>query len=582
MFVFGGKSWFYQCVAILASICQSLPLRAPALVPYSPFLSIWNAPTEQCLTHHKTSLNFRLFQLVGSPKKTATNQAISMFYHDRLGYYPYIDEVTGESINGGIPQFIPFTHHLRKAAADIRHYIPSEQQAGLAVIDWEEWRPSWVRNWASKTMYKKHSVQFVQLKNRSLTAQQAHSIARTEFEKASKTVMQQTLILAEIVRPYKQWGFFLFPECYNYDYNQNPNNYTGRCPDIEKQRNDELWWLWRTSSALYPSIYLESALKSTPNAALYSRHRIQEAKRVSTARSEHAPLPIYLYTRPVFTDDPLTFLTQVDLVNTIGESAALGVSGVVMWGDLSFAKNVRTCRTLDKYMKHVLNPYIVNVTLAAKMCSQVLCHGKGACTRKNWNANSYLHLNPQNFTIRKGRHRKISVIGHPTMADFLQMAEEFECSCYSGNTDCHRKGRIQIPKSAIICISGDICIQAIPGFVPGSILDNQFKGKTKLWPTKTSYVWWVTVRTPSSLVVCIFLCYGSGSSPAVMYSPRYVLFEVDVSIDVETNELGTGGWDVKPSRLIESQVWMSRLSVLVNSRNLVMGKVDLEVSSGHP
>ncbi|XP_078513206.1 hyaluronidase PH-20-like [Lissotriton helveticus] len=456
-----GWCWLYQVVTVLVSFCPSLTLRAPPLIKKSPFITVWNAPTEQCEMRRKTHLNLRLFQLVGSPKKTATNQAISLFYSDRLGYYPYIDEVTGEAVNGGIPQFIPLTHHLKKAAEDISFYIPAKKQAGLAVIDWEEWRPSWVRNWASKTVYKKHSVQFVQSKNHTLSPQEAHSIARTEFEAASEFIMRETLSLAKLLRPDKQWGFFLFPECYNYDYKQKPKDYTGHCLEIEKKRNDGLGWLWQESTALYPSIYLETVLKSSPNAALYTRHRIQEAKRVSTVRIKSAPLPIYVYSRVVFTDDPLTYLTLSDLVHTIGESVALGVSGVVMWGDLGFAKNVRTCRTLDRYLQHVLNPYIINVTLAAKMCSQVLCQGKGACTRKHWNSNDYLHLNPNNIFIRTGMHGKYSVIGRPTVGDFQQMVKKFYCSCYAGY-NCHHKGRIHRPPKMNICISDDICITASP------------------------------------------------------------------------------------------------------------------------
>lgn len=35
----------------------------------------------------------------------------------------------------------------------------------------------------------------------------------------------------------------------------------------------------------------------------------------------------------------MSFLTQTDLVYTIGESAALGAAGVVLWGDMSYASS---------------------------------------------------------------------------------------------------------------------------------------------------------------------------------------------------------------------------------------------------
>lgn len=37
--------------------------------------------------------------------------------------------------------------------------------------------------------------------------------------------------------------------------------------------------------------------------------------------------------------DPLHVFLQDDLVNTIGESAALGASGIVIWGDMNLTQN---------------------------------------------------------------------------------------------------------------------------------------------------------------------------------------------------------------------------------------------------
>ncbi|XP_069485218.1 hyaluronidase-5-like [Ambystoma mexicanum] len=457
----GGSSRRWFCVHLLAALLflvhPSSSLSAPPLMDKSPFLLIWNAPTEKCGTSHNASLNLRFFQYVTSPKLTATNQNLTLFYEDRLGTYPYIDVVTGQSVNGGIPQRLALAGHLQKAAEDIRMYMPSGQQAGLAVIDWESWRPTWARNWAFKRVYQSQSLAAALLQDQSLTKSRASLVAKRTFEDAAQRLMLETLALGKSLRPATFWGYYLFPQCYNYDYKQNPNNYTGICPDIEKKRNDDLHWLWQESTALYPSIYLETVLRSSPNAALYSRNQIQEAKRVSTIHRQNAPLPIYVFARPVFTNAPTVFLHQDDLVNTIGESAALGVSGIIMWGDLSFSKSVASCRNLDEYLQNTLNPYVINVTLAAKLCSQLLCQGKGVCTRRNWNISDYLHLNPQNFNIKASKHGKFSVIGHPTVEDFQEMAAKFKCSCYAGN-DCLQEANMANIRNAPICISDDVCI----------------------------------------------------------------------------------------------------------------------------
>ncbi|XP_078536661.1 hyaluronidase-5-like [Lissotriton helveticus] len=451
--------WVSLCLVNLVSSNKSSTLRAPPVVEKSPFITIWNAPTEECMKHRTTNLSLQLFQFVASPMKTAINQTLAVFYKDRLGSYPYIDETTGKSINGGLPQLIHLSNHLKKTTEDITFYMPDIKQSGFAVIDWEEWRPLWARNWAIKSVYQKKSIELILREHFSLSSQRARLIAKKAFEAAGRSVMEGTLSLGKLQRPARAWGFYLFPECYNYNYRQNPNNYTGSCPDVEKRRNDELYWLWKESTALYPSIYLERALKSSPNAALYSRHRIQEAKRVSTFHSRNAPLPIYVYTRPVFADSPEEFLSQEDLVNTVGESAALGVSGIVMWGGLNFSKNEVTCQNLDKYLRDVLNPYVINVTLAAKMCSELLCGGKGACARKSWNSNDYLHLNPHVFEIKTEASGNYSVIGRPTTEEVQRLAERFMCNCYTGS-DCKQEANLNSTTELSICTTQDICITA--------------------------------------------------------------------------------------------------------------------------
>ena len=121
--------------------------------------------------------------------------------------------------------------------------------------------------------------------------------------------MQETLKLGKLLRPNHLWGYYLFPDCYNHNYNHP--TYNGNCPDVEKRRNDDLDWLWKESTALFPSVYLNIKLKSTPNAALYVRNRVQEAIRLSKIASVESPLPVFVYARPVFTDGSSTYLSQV-------------------------------------------------------------------------------------------------------------------------------------------------------------------------------------------------------------------------------------------------------------------------------
>ncbi|XP_075062067.1 hyaluronidase-5-like [Mixophyes fleayi] len=447
------KAWFL--LALLTSSCYAIKHRAPAGV-HSPFVSVWNAPTELCMKRFKVPIDVHFFDTVGSTMATTTGQNITIFYSNRLGYYPYINPTSGVSYNGGIPQMTNMEQHFKKAKEDILHYLPSAAQRGLAVIDWEEWRPIWIRNWASKEIYKKQSIDFALQKDLTLDPHKAYSVARIEFETSARRLMLNTLRLGKQLRPNYLWGFYLFPNCHNYDYKKSPHNYTGRCADIEEERNDQLRWLWKESTALFPNIYLDWELRSSRLAAIFTRHSIREAKRLSELSKTGLSLPIYVYTRPVFSDHPEEYLTEVDLVNTIGESAALGVTGFVVWGGVNLTRNMDTCMNLNTFIINILNPYIINVSLSAKLCSTVLCQNNGVCTRKAWNTSTYLHLNQRNIAIKqyKGTYK---VKGNPSSEDLKYYSEHFKCHCYAGQK-CKEFPDIQefVPKK--VCITQNICI----------------------------------------------------------------------------------------------------------------------------
>ncbi|XP_067601659.1 hyaluronidase PH-20 [Pseudorca crassidens] len=447
---------------LLVPCCLTMDFTASPLIANMSFLWAWNAPTDRCARIFDTSPDLSFFPLVGYPQKGATGNFITLFYADRLGYYPHIDERTGRSVHGGIPQMGSLKEHLDKAKKDISYYMPIDN-VGLAVIDWEEWRPTWARNWKPKDIYRDQSIELVLQQNVQLTFPEAAKIAKVEFEKAAKSFMQETLKLGKLLRPNHLWGYYLFPDCYNHNYNQP--SYNGSCRDIEKRRNDALDWLWKESTALFPSIYLNSRLKSSPQAALFVRNRVQEAIRMSKVGSAKSPLPVFVYARPVFTDVTLQFLSQGDLVNTIGESVALGASGIIMWGSLNLSLTRESCMNLDNYMKTTLNPYVINVTLAAKMCSQALCQEQGVCTRKYWNSSNYLHLNPQNFAIQTGKGGKYTVHGKPTLKDLQQFSKKFYCSCYA-NIHCKKRVDLRNIHTINVCIAEDVCIDGFLNFEP--------------------------------------------------------------------------------------------------------------------
>lgn len=403
------------------------PTRWP-LYSQKPLLLAWNAPTEDCAPRHGIHFQLDQFQIVASPNEAFFRQNLTIFYKDRLGLYPYIesDETT---VNGGLPQVASLSQHREKMPEGVLRYIREPEAKGLAVIDWEEWRPLWIRNWEVKDVYRRHSRELVRQKNPNWPPEQVTKVAQQEFEMSARKFMLETLKLAKSLRPNQLWGFYLFPDCYNHDYRRTLENYTGRCPDVEVARNERLKWLWTESTALFPSIYMGTVLRSSTSGRQFVRNRVKEGMRLASS-GDGLARPVFVYTRPTYANSLLQ-LTETDLVSTIGESVALGAAGIILWGDAAYASNRTCCSDLDAYLRGPLGKYLLNVSTAAELCSQTLCGSHGRCLRKNPDSDVYLHLNPLTHSVISQSGR-LTVGGKLGEAEKMSFQMEFQCQCYSG------------------------------------------------------------------------------------------------------------------------------------------------------
>uniref|UniRef100_A0A3B3Y6A2 Hyaluronidase n=1 Tax=Poecilia mexicana TaxID=48701 RepID=A0A3B3Y6A2_9TELE len=392
-----------------------------------PVLFVWNAPTQECETHEGVKLSLDQFDIVSSPTQGYTRQNLTFFYKDHLGHYPFYD-AEGVQVIGGVPQSVNLSQHFERVSKDLDTYIPDRQAKGLSVIDWREWHPLWVRNWSGKDVYRRRSRELVARKNSTLTQEQVATAAKEEFELAAREFLQGTLRQGKNLRPNKLWGFYLFPDCYNYDYKGKMENYTGRCPAVEIERNDQLNWLWNESTALFPSIYLSSELRSTDQARLFVLNRVKEAMRLASV-GDGLARPVYVYSRPTYNSE-MTLLTEKDLVSTIGESVALGAAGVIFWGGSSYATSSR-CSDLNNYFRGPMGWYLLNVTTAAKECSQKLCKFNGRCLRRAPDSAVFLHLSPSTHKIIS-QSGKLKVTGSPGQAELKAFRQHFKCQCYNG------------------------------------------------------------------------------------------------------------------------------------------------------
>ncbi|NWU43172.1 HYAL1 protein, partial [Hylia prasina] len=414
--------------------CWVLLLLLPALIHAGgpgpvlvnrPFVTIWNIPTQHCAERHNVNLNLEVFDVLANDQESFTGQDITLFYSSRIGLFPYYTS-EGVPVNGGLPQNASLENHLHKTAQDIKATLPNPDYNGLAIIDWESWRPMWARNWDSMKIYQQKSEELVQQHHPQWPPKEVEEVAQQQFEKSARDFMSETLQLGESLRPNAYWGYYGFPDCYNNHIDIVP--YNGTCPDVEQQLNRNLSWLWRISRALYPSIYLPVALNGTGKVLPYVRHRVAEAFAVQRGILDSG-IPVLPYSQIVF-ETTMDFLSQEDLMNTIGESAAQGAAGIVLWGTLNYSSSKEMCLRLKDYVDGPLGHYIVNVTASADLCSQTLCSGQGRCVRRD-NRQGYLHLDPSRFTIdlRAGKPWLVAQSLEPG-EDISKLAREFTCQCY--------------------------------------------------------------------------------------------------------------------------------------------------------
>lgn len=80
--------------------------------------------------------------------------------------------------------------HLEKLRNDINNAIPDSTFSGLAIIDFEEWRPLWETNYDSKKIYQEHSIKHVKHRNPDIDDASAEQIAIDEFNTAARLTLK--------------------------------------------------------------------------------------------------------------------------------------------------------------------------------------------------------------------------------------------------------------------------------------------------------------------------------------------------------------------------------------------------------
>ncbi|MEQ2270550.1 hypothetical protein XENORESO_000815 [Xenotaenia resolanae] len=320
-FLFYSSTLIFIVIGYFAGPCNPGPAK-PARLPLlsgQPFIIFWGIPDSSCTGR----LNPTSFGMEREGR-------VAVFYEDSLGNYPYFQD-KNTPINGGIPQYTRLDGHVQKTKQDLEAALPAPRYLGLGVLRWAEWVPQWSRNQEKQTMYLEASRKLLRSFFPKWTPEEVEKWSQVDFEAAAQSVMVETLREVKRLRPKALWGFSPFPSCYNSDPTQTQlANYTGQCPPAEMDLNDELLWLWKRSSALFPLLTLEKRQGGTVAARSFLSSQIKEALRLASVAGAEFDLPVFPLIKSVYASTK-TFLSQADLINTIGESAAMGTAGVVIW-----------------------------------------------------------------------------------------------------------------------------------------------------------------------------------------------------------------------------------------------------------
>lgn len=136
--------------------------------------------------------------------------------------------------NGGVPQEGSLDDHAEIFQQHIKELIPDDQNDGLAVIDFESWRPVYRQNFGTLQPYKDLSVRLERQAHPLWSDRRIEEEARRRFEESARMFMSYSINYARKMRPNAKWGYYGLPYCFN-GRGDNIEN----CPANVRTENDQ-------------------------------------------------------------------------------------------------------------------------------------------------------------------------------------------------------------------------------------------------------------------------------------------------------------------------------------------------------
>jgi len=364
-----------------------------------PYQIIWNSPIKRCGIKFGVDINITKY---GIYQNTYTesgeygddwvgDKVALLANFNNFGNWPYLEPfrngrpinhtgwpdqnaLKNETVklhNGGVPQEGNLTDHLRTLKMSVDRILP-ENFTGLGVFDMEYWRPIYKTLFSFKA-YKEHSMNNTRSKHPGYREEALQSLAKVEFEIAAKEFMDQSVKFVQSLRPNAIFGYYGYPFCF-----KDSDAY--ECSDSTYEWNEQMQWLANSSSALFPSGYFYK--QSSDSYKETKTHALLMATKKWRSRTNDVHKPIYLYTK-IGIDYPAPFYTWLDLVNSIGKSADLGIDGALMWGNHYLESSEENCIQTKSYIDEIFGPFVKEVLSFTESCSRTLCNSHGRCALKD-------------------------------------------------------------------------------------------------------------------------------------------------------------------------------------------------------
>ncbi|XP_055920408.1 hyaluronidase Tab y 2.0101-like [Eupeodes corollae] len=321
----------------------------------SDFKFYWNIPSFMCKKYQITFDRLLTeYGIIQNQNDSFRGDKISILYDP--GNFPAILQNTSSKEfvyrNHGVPQEGNLSAHLELFEKQLAELIPDSNFSGIAIIDFESWRPIYRQNFGVLKPYKALSMQIEQKKHPRWSKAQVEKEAESNFEIGAKVFMINTLLTAKKMRPYGKWGYYAFPYCFNNGNGFNPE----QCAKGVHDENNMIQWMFQSSDVIYPSVYLQERIPPF-NRIPFVRGRVSEALRVAKMSDEKVRPQVLVYHRYVFTDT----LRQIDAATTFNifqEIKQNGADGIVLWGSSYDLDTKAKCQQFQIYLKEKLGPAV--------------------------------------------------------------------------------------------------------------------------------------------------------------------------------------------------------------------------------